>query len=365
MSLVVSDQQRMISQEVVSCCQGSPQRVLFVMENLGVGGTEQAFISLMNLWAVPNTKVEIFLKSRGGIFEQFLRKDLPIISEKEAYSRFYDVAACFYGPKADSQTEVTKVHAKRRVQWIHADLSACPEENFFNRKELYEGVDAFIGVAKKCAESARKICPPARDKIFAIPNVLDQELIKRKAAELIPSFPRDGVCNVVSVGRLSYEKGYRRAVKVFSQLDREGILFRWYIIGEGAARSKLERQIQQVGLKDKVILLGQKTNPYPYMVQADIFCMPSRCEGWGLAVTEAKILGRPILFTDVASARDQIDSETNGLIVDNNKEAIYVGLRRLLLDEKLREKFSAALQGYTYDNCSIYQQIEKVFFGNP
>jgi glycosyltransferase involved in cell wall biosynthesis len=177
-----------------------------------------------------------------------------------------------------------------------------------------------------------------------------------------PCFPKDGLLTVVSVGRLSPEKAFDRAIKVHSRLDKKGISFRWYIVGEGDERPKLEKEIEECKLQRKFILLGAKMNPYPYIAQADIFVLPSLFEGCSIVVNEAKILKRPILVTDVGAAREQIVSERTGLIVDNKEKAIFEGLKRLLQNEALRKKFSRALSGFEYENESIYKQIEQVFF---
>jgi glycosyltransferase involved in cell wall biosynthesis len=168
----------------------------------------------------------------------------------------------------------------------------------------------------------------------------------------------------VSVGRLAPEKALDRAIRVHSRLDKEGFFFRWYIVGEGSERPKLEQQIRQLGLEGKFILLGSKLNPYPYMAQADMFALPSHFEGFSIVINEAKLLARPILLTEVSGAGEQIESEKNGLIVANNEDAIYHGLKRLLQDKALRKRFSEALQGFEYDNESIYRQVEKVLFGS-
>ena len=343
-------------------CEEIPcRKVLFIMTKLEVGGAEQAFISLLNNWSIPNTKVEVLLLGREGILEPRLKKDFPIISIQEGLSRSYDAVVSF-GEWIDPRSYLRKISAKRKVQWIHTDMLTTNTQQWFSKTNLCEGIDAFVCVSDRAAESFRKVQPQLSKKITAIYSVCDAELIRKLSRENIPSFPKDGLCNVVSVGRLHSSKAFDRAIRVHSRLDKKRISFRWYIVGEGIERPKLEQQIRKYGLQKKFILLGKKLNPYPYMVQADIVAMPSLFEGWCLAVTEAKILRRPILFTDVAGAREQIQSEKNGLIVANNEDAIYHGLKRLLQDPALRKRFSDALQGFGYDNGAIYNNIEKVLF---
>lgn len=331
------------------CEQPPPRKVLFIMGELVAGGTEQAFISLMNGWSVPNTQVEIYLLKRGGPFEKYLRKDFPIISAQDAFARSYDAAVCFLSWGVNPQKLVVKARAKKKVQWIHTDLLGCPADTFFNHKDQCVGVDAFVCVAERAAQSARKIRPEFSDKIFTIHNVLDQEAIVKKSTEFDPAFPQDGLCNVITVGRLSPEKAIERTIRIHSRLDKEGIFFRWYVIGGGDLRGSLERQINACGLQNKFNLLGQKTNPYPYFLKSDIFVLASLFEGCSVAINEAKVFARPMLVTDVGGAREQITSEVNGLIVDNKEEAIYQGLKRLLQDKALRTKFSDSLSNFVYD----------------
>ena len=337
------------------------RRVLFIITKLSMGGAEQAFVSMINGWSMPNTTVEMLIRGRGGALEGNLRKDFLIISTKAALERSYDVAVC-YGEWMNPKRVLCKVNAQRKVQWIHTDLAMISYASPFKKAESYSGIDALVCVSEKVAESVRKIQPLVADKVFAIRNTLDADLIRRKARQEGPYLPQDGICNVVSVARLCHEKAFDRAIRVHERLEKEGIHFRWYIVGEGLCRRKLEQQIKACGLEGKFVLLGQKMNPYPYILQADVFAMPSLVEGWCLAVTEAKVLARPILFTDVAGAREQIESEFNGLIVENSEEGIYTGLKRLLLDKSLRNKFSDALKGFEYDNASIYRDIEHLFF---
>jgi glycosyltransferase involved in cell wall biosynthesis len=347
------------------CSHEQPQRhVLFIMDKLQMGGSEQAFVSLINSWEIPQTKVEIFLKARGGVLEPFLRKDFPIISAKEAFSCTYDVAVA-YVEWLNPKSNLRKAHAKRKVQWIHTDLLEKPQDRPFKHKELCEGIDAFICVSEGAAESAKKIQPQLSRKIFSIHNVLDGDMVREKAKKEKDCFPQDGILNVVSVGRLAPEKALERAIRVHNRLDKEGICFRWYVVGEGRDRSILEEQIKQLGMEGKFILLGGKLNPYPYITQADIFALPSFFEGFSTVINEAKLLARPILMTEVSGAREQIESEKNGLIVANDEEAIYYGMKRLLQDSSLRKEFSDTLQGFVYDNGPIYAQIEKVLLERP
>ena len=116
---------------------------------------------------------------------------------------------------------------------------------------------------------------------------------------------------LVTVCRLSiHTKGLDRTILATKRLKEQGYNFKWIIIDDGEDRELLEEMIEKESLKDRIFLIGQKKNPYPYMKQCDVFVMASRREGKPMAVTEAQILGLPIIVTNYSSAKEQV---INGL----------------------------------------------------
>ena len=120
--------------------------------------------------------------------------------------------------------------------------------------------------------------------------------------------------------------------------------FRWYVVGEGEKRESLQRQIEEAGIGDRVVLLGQKLNPYPFFRQCDIYVQPSRWEAFCLTVAEAKVFCKPMVVTDFVGAREQIQDGETGLIVPlGDYEAFHRALGLLLGDANLRHQLSSAL----------------------
>lgn len=93
---------------------------------------------------------------------------------------------------------------------------------------------------------------------------------------------------ILSIGRLDIDKGFDIGIKVINLLVKNGYYIKWYIVGEGNQRGLLETIISNYNLRDKIVLLGEKTNPYPYLADCDIYFQPSRNEGYGIAVAEAR-----------------------------------------------------------------------------
>ena len=126
------------------------------------------------------------------------------------------------------------------------------------------------------------------------------------------------------------------AVETAKVLNEKGLDFRWFFVGEGGERPKIEHQILQYGLNDKVFLLGMQTNPYPFMAHCDIYVQTSSFEGFGLTIAEAKILGKTVVSTNFDVVHDQITHEQNGLIAEMTAEALADNILRLLKEDSLR-----------------------------
>ena len=166
-------------------------------------------------------------------------------------------------------------------------------------------------------------------------NFFDAGAIKEAAA--VPfSYPAGGTV-LLSVGRMTEQKKYLRFLDVLAMLEREGFDLQWHVLGEGYQREEIEARIGELGLGDRVFLDGVTDNPYKYMKNCDLFVLPSGWEGFPTVTVEAKLLGCPVLATDVSGIREQLTHGETGWIVENNETAIYEGLKQLLLHPELRE----------------------------
>jgi glycosyltransferase involved in cell wall biosynthesis len=338
------------------------KKVLFITPELNLGGTEKAFIGLANTMPRDKIDMEVCILKHGGLLEDFLDKDLPQCSLETAYKKCYDaVISCAQWIHPDLW--VKKIRAKRRIQWIHTDMYEFHYEFPLSLKKNCVGIDDFVCISQKAGDGFKKVHPNLSSKTHVIFNVVDTKLIKKEAELSVQDIKRgDGILNVLTVSRLSEEKGIARCLRVHKRLRDEGFNFRWYIVGEGNQRGYIEGLIQKEGLQNQFILLGLKMNPYPYMKACDIFVLASSVEGCPLVITEAQILGLPILATDVGGIPQQIHSGVNGLVVKNDEQEIYLGLKRLLTHQALREKFSCSLKDFQYDNRPTYKAFERLIF---
>lgn len=142
---------------------------------------------------------------------------------------------------------------------------------------------------------------------------------------------------IVTVGRLSIEKGQDLAIKVLSRLRREGYEFRWCCIGEGKHRKNFESLIAEHNLTNDFIFMGSTLNPYPYITRSNIHVQPSRHERYCLTLAEAICLNKPIIATNFLGAHEQIINGYNGLIVDFDEEKLANNLSQLKLVDTTKE----------------------------
>lgn len=217
--------------------------------------------------------------------------------------------------KGDYDTEVSflegpitrlfsvKNKSVRKIAWIHNDISKVFGRGIkaWTKKrmdtKLYDEFENLIFVSEDNLEKFNQTYN-TKVKTQVIYNYIDSKNVKEKAQELVeelkmPSF--------VTVARLVEQKAIDRFVEVHSKLIKEGYIHNVYVIGNGPEKEKIQTKIKENNVEDTFMLLGKKTNPYPYIKKATYFCLFSKFEGYGMVLEEAKILGKPILITDTAA----------------------------------------------------------------
>ena len=352
-------------------------KILFMMINMNVGGMEKALLNMIS--EMDNKEYEVtilMLEKYGGFLEeipswvniQYLEdynnikpmlnyppknviRDLiknnsylrafnlmimhiitKLIDDRTLFYKYvfkdyksiediYDIAVAYAGP-TDYITYyvLNKINAKRKFQWIHFDITKVG----FNRKFARNNMETFKNIVSK-------------NNIFSKINNQHPYNDNFKGIRLI------------TVGRLSEEKGQDILIPIVKRLNDDGYNIRWYCIGEGNLRKKCEELILKYEVGDKFILLGNINNPYNYINASDIYVQSSRHEGYCIALAEAKILNKPIVTTNFAGAKEQIINNKTGLISECNENDIYNNIKKLLDSEELRNRFKKNLK-YDMDN---------------
>lgn len=228
------------------------------------------------------------------------------------------------------------VQADKKCTFLHVDYGYAGYTRKLD-KACYLDFDRIFTVSKEVKESFLRAYPECEDKTRVFHNLIDQEEIKRKA--LLPDGFEDSYegKRILTVGRLTAQKAYEISIDAMKLLKDQGVKARWYVLGEGELREKLQDQIHRLGLDQDFILLGAKENPYPYYAQCDLYVHATRFEGKSIAIQEAQTLGCAILVSDCSGNREQVVNGVDGMMCSLTPEAVSNQIKLLLEDDEKRE----------------------------
>ena len=267
----------------------------------------------------------------------------------------YDLAISFLTPHYIC---ANKVCAKKKIAWIHTDYSRV-QVHAASELAMWGAYDCIASISDSVTKSFVKVFPSLDDKIVLIENILPVDLIHRqaKAFSANSEMPPKGI-RLLSIGRYCTAKNFDNVPDICSRLIRAGLDVHWYIIGFGADEQLIRRKIAECGMDGRVVLLGKKENPYPYIVACDLYVQPSRYEGKCVAVREAQMLGKPVVITRYATSAGQLEDGVDGVIVPMDNEGCAEGIAALLHDPAQMQQLSDNCAKRDYTNSA---EIEKIY----
>jgi glycosyltransferase involved in cell wall biosynthesis len=277
---------------------------------------------------------------------------LPMVSDKE-----YDLAISFLNPH---NICLDKVRAKKKVSWIHTDYTKI-HINKHLELPYWSGFDHIASISEAATEAFVKIFPELAPKVIEIENILSPSFVQKRAngtAEEIE--PTSGVVNLLSVGRFCTAKNYDNLPFICKHLVEMGVNVRWYIIGFGGQEQLIREKIAEAGMEKRVIILGKRSNPYPYIKACDIYVQPSRYEGKSVTVREAQMLYKPVVVTNYPTASSQIENGVDGVIVPMDNRACAEGIKTLIDNKELQARIVEHLRTHDYGNESEVEKIYKL-----
>ena len=181
--------------------------------------------------------------------------------------------------------------------------------------------------------------------ITAVPTGIDVALYQQADAGNIRQELGWGEDKVlISIGRLAKEKNFETLITAVQPILQQREDVRLVILGEGEEREGLEALAAELGIDDRVNLVGNVPfSAVPtYLKAADLFCFASVTETQGLVTLEAMAAGLPIVAVDATGTSDAVSHGVEGLLTPNDSAAMSVALKQALDDEGLRQKLAAA-----------------------
>lgn len=195
-------------------------------------------------------------------------------------------------------------------------------------------------------------------------NTVETEVIRKNSEELIEDlkFNSDEI-NIISVAKLMKSKGYDRLVKVQKKLRDDGLKTHVYIVGKGEEQKHLEKLIEENDIKDSWTFVGFKSNPYKYVKNADLYVCSSRKEGFSTAVTEALIVGTPVVSANCSGATELLGCNNEyGIVTENNEEALYEGIKKMISNKNVFDyyKKQAGVRGNRFSTSETVKAVERM-----
>ena len=392
------------------------KKILISSFSMGIGGVERSLINMLENFDYDNYDLDLMLYKHEGEFMEFIPSKVNLLNEIDGYNDFgvpiknliqkgkislasarlrakfistvikkvkhiedisyyqdqlskklsqpylnsldkkYDVAISYVWPH---DFIANKVKANKKIAWIHTDYSTIEIDRKYDL-EIWNKFNYIISISEECTNSFLKVYPTLKDKIIYMENITSPEFIKKMAEDKIEEeIINDNTYKLVTVARLSPPKGIDNAVRAMKILKDRGIdNIKWYVIGYGPEEDKIKMLIDDLDLKEQFILLGKKTNPYPYIKHCDLYVQPSRYEGKAVTITEAQILQKPILVTNYPTAKSQITNNVDGMITELSINGIADGIEQMINNKELTERLIKNTGEKNYSNS---YELEKLY----
>lgn len=335
-------------------------KIMQVSYNNDIYSYDHQIKDIKNIMGI-NEKIK-FLKYRlrlrkylsSNDWGKYYKEILKHVNEVEGS---FDLAIDWHGYGHFITTVVAeKVKACKKVFWIHDEKNEwLTKINYWLNK-----FDKIFCVGVACKNNALKNKPDLKDKLDVFYNMTDYVNVRKRALEKIDLPYEKDEFNIITVGRLEWQKAYDIAVLIAKELKKRKFNFCWYVIGDGHKRSEIEKLIEENNIGDCFKLLGIQNNPFPYVKNADVFVLASRHEGYCLATLEAKILGKVIIATDIESNREQITSYENGILCKLNPNDFADKIIEVASDDDLRNRLESNLKKENFDYTSEFQKLYKL-----
>lgn len=386
-----------------------------------IGGAETALIGLLQAMDYTKHDVDLFLHAHRGEMMQFIPKEVNVLPEIKEYAHIecpmkqafldgcwgvlygrlkakwlakrylrkigvtesaaglqyvadcvspflpslhqygeYDLAISFLSPH---NYVIEKVKAKKKICWIHTDYTRI-DVNTEMELPVWGAYDHIVSISPDVSRTFLQVFPSLKNKIVEMENIIPAMLVSKRAEEFDVSFemPKNGtIVNMLSVGRIVYPKNYDNVPSICKHLVKYGLNVYWYIIGCGLDEPLVRKKIKEEGMEERVILLGKKTNPYPYIKACDVYVQPSRYEGKSITVREAQMLYKPVVVTNYPTASSQIIDGINGRIVPIDNEGCAQGLAEFIKNKELQKKITEYLKTHDHGNeREVYKICELI-----
>ena len=367
-------------------------KVLFLIESLGGGGAEKVLTDIVRSLDKSRYDITVTTITDNGVYDDEIReickyksvlkssfnngsilqrllykikyKLIYMLPSKLVYKMIvkekYDIEIAFVEGYATKIIGNSLNKKSKKISWVHVDpIERDYSDKYFRsideHSRCYGKFEKIICVSESVKTSLLNKYRINKNKVVTIYNPIDKNTIIKKSYEHIDDMLKSNFI-LVTVGRLVEQKGYDRLLKCINKLKNiDKLELELIILGEGELRGKLQDYIDRNNLSNNVKLLGFKKNPYKYIANSNLFVCSSRAEGFSLVIAEAMTLGIPVISTNCSGPNELLGFGTYGVLVDNNEEGLYEGLKKIVNNkyeiDKLVYASKKGASMFEYEKC--------------
>lgn len=396
-------------------------RILILMHYMELGGAESALLGLLQSVDPDRVDVDVFFYSHRGELMDFLPMEkINLLPEIEAYSlterplsevvkkgywrlaiarmigRLNTASFCkrhqnsnkpaecgtFFQqratwkllPKIQPDVEydlaisfltphfflLNNVNAKKKIGWIHTDYTRILID-VDEELKMWQRLDYIASISEEVGNRFCEVFPSLKNNLIQIENILNTNFIRKRADESKVSLCDDpSVVCLLTIGRFSPPKKMDEIPLICKKILNRGLSIKWFIIGYGSEEieTKVRDNVEKEGVADKVIILGKKSNPYPYIKACDIYVQPSRYEGKSITVREAQILCKPVIITNYPTAKSQVKDGLDGIIVPLEVDECAAQMAKFISYVDKQHEIIHYLETHDYGN---EHEVDKIY----
>jgi glycosyltransferase involved in cell wall biosynthesis len=353
-------------------------KILFILPNLNGGGTQRMFSNLCNNMDRNKFTIVLCLLKAEGEYLSLITNDIKIIDLNTPRMR-NSLIGIYKTVKSEKPKIVISsissfniflatflfILPRRNIKYIARESNILSQKiengNYIVKylQKYYNKFDYCIAQSRDMKEDLISNRLISENRIIIINNFIDTDYINRKLDENINIQLPDNKINLLSIGRFEYQKGYDMLLKSFAQFKNTE-RFHLTIIGQGALKEEIQRQITDLRLTNRVSLLDFTDNPYKYMEKSDIFVSSSRFEGFPNVVIESLSCGTPVIANNYKGGINEILQYPEfGNIVDIQNSEKFEETIGILLKKDRNIIKNKAIE--LYSKTKIIKQYEDFF----
>lgn len=379
-------------------------KILFYTSGVGLGGVERVILEVLKLIDKDKFDIKLALQYENeNLFENEIPKEidyqymlplkiinkslyyrerkknlffkilysLNLIYEKYIIKKNYlefskdrDIVIDF--KSGDFLKLITLNKNSKKICWLHGEVTKL--NRYSQRKEklkkYLKDMDKIVCICNEMKDNFIIEMPEYKDKVEVIYNPFDIEKIIKKADEIenlsLDDKKRLNDAYMIMVSRLELKmKDFFTLFEAFKIVKKKNKQIKLYLLGDGPDKKIIQEKIEEMTLKEDIVLLGQRKNPYPWIKNSKLLIHSSLSEGFGLVLSEALILNKKVLSTDCKVGPKEIlgNGKYGALVKVGDYKAMALEMEKQLSNEN-KIDYKEAVE--RFEGKKIISKIENI-----